>query len=49
MDREKINKIIESPESVLKQPKMYFGKDNNADIAGSYLYGIRHGVLTFLN
>ena len=44
MEHEKINKIIELLEDVLKRPKMYFGTDDNTDIASSFLYGVRHGI-----
>lgn len=49
MDKEKINKIIEFLECILKRPKMYFGKDDDFKIASSYLYGIRHGVLVLID
>ncbi len=49
MEQEKINKIIESLEYVLKRPKMYFGKDDDADLAASYLYGIRLAVFALIN
>lgn len=44
MDCEKINKIIELLEYVLNRPKMYFGKDDDVEIASSFLYGVRYGI-----
>lgn len=49
MDKEKINKIIEFLEHVLKRPQLYFGKDDDFEATLNFLFGVRYGVLTLLD
>ena len=44
MEQEKINKIIEFLEQVLKYPKQNFGKDDDVEITHSFLVGIRYAT-----
>ena len=49
MDKEKINKIIEFLEYVMKRPQLYVGKDDDFEAALHFLIGVRHGILTLLD
>jgi hypothetical protein len=44
MEQEKINKIIEFFEQVLKYPAMHFGKADAVKRANSFLVGIRYAT-----
>ena len=44
MDKEKINKLIEFLEQVLKYPAMHFGKVDDVERANSFLIGIRYAT-----
>lgn len=44
METEKIDKLIEFLQDVLRVPKMHFGKDDDPEIAHSFLVGIRYAT-----
>ncbi len=49
MEQEKINRIIEFLEQVLKYPAMHFGKVDDVERANSFLIGIRYAIFHLFN